>query len=30
LADLELMQSKGYVVRGSTFVNTIFVDNRLL
>ena len=27
---LELMQSKGYAVRGSTFVNTIFVDNRLL
>ena len=27
---LELMQSKGYVVRGSTFVNTIFVDKRLL
>ena len=26
----ELMQSKGYTVRGSTFVNTIFVDNRLL
>jgi FkbM family methyltransferase len=27
---LELMQSKGYTVRGSTFVNRIFVDNRLL
>ena len=26
----ELMHSKGYTVRGSTFVNTIFVDNRLL
>ncbi len=26
----ELMRSKGYSVRGSTFVNTIFVDNRFL
>jgi FkbM family methyltransferase len=27
---IELMRSKGYSVRGSTFVNTIFVDDRLL
>jgi FkbM family methyltransferase len=27
---VELMQSKEYVVRGSTFVNAIFVDQRLL
>ncbi len=27
---LELMQSKNYSVRGATFVNSIFVDNRLL
>jgi FkbM family methyltransferase len=27
---LDLMQSKDYIVRGGTFVNTIFVDNRLL
>ena len=27
---LDLMASKDYVVRGGTFVNTIFVDNRLL
>ncbi len=26
---LELMKSKDYVIRGSTFVNTIFVDNQL-
>jgi FkbM family methyltransferase len=29
-AILDLMESKNYVVRGGTFVNTIFVDNRLL
>jgi hypothetical protein len=27
---LDLMASKDYIVRGSTFINTIFVDNRLL
>jgi FkbM family methyltransferase len=27
---LDLMTSKGYLVRGGTFVNTIFVDGRLL
>jgi hypothetical protein len=27
---LDLMQAKDYVVRGGTFVNTIFVDNQLL
>jgi len=27
---LDLMTSKGYVARGSTFVNTIFVDTHLL
>jgi FkbM family methyltransferase len=27
---LDLMSTKGYSIRGSTFVNTIFVDDRLL
>jgi FkbM family methyltransferase len=27
---LDLMQAKGYAVRGGTFANTIFIDNRLL
>jgi FkbM family methyltransferase len=27
---LDLMKSKGYSIRGSTFVNTIFVDDKLL
>jgi FkbM family methyltransferase len=27
---LDLMTSRGYIARGSTFVNTIFVDSRLL
>ena len=27
---LDLMRSKDYTIRGGTFVNTIFVDNRLL
>ena len=27
---VELMRSKGYSVRGSTFVNTIFIDDRFL
>jgi FkbM family methyltransferase len=30
MAILDLMRSKDYSIRGSTFVNTIFVDNHLL